>query len=270
MSNLDKYTLNTVIDGIPNDEYHAIHAVSSSNCKDLLKSPWLYWHNKNNPKAQTPAMALGSMVHHLILEPSTFEDHYLVAEIPKRVTKAGKEAYAELEQQAQGRVLVDMEAYNNAKAMQENLYKNEFIKMLLSDGKAEQTTLWHDESNQTLCKAKADYLNTSKGLIVDLKTTSSLASEMAFKSTLNSYQYHLSASMYQDGSYHATGKRMDFYFIVVETFAPFNFGIYKLGDEWLRQGKSLYQEALRAYENALAKGTFEQPHNDGYLVELVA
>ena len=69
------------------------------NCKDLLKSPWLYDYNKNNPKPQTLAMAFGSMVHHLILEPESFEQHYFVADKPKKNTKEGKAAYNRLDQE---------------------------------------------------------------------------------------------------------------------------------------------------------------------------
>lgn len=43
---------------------------------DLLKSSWLYDYNKNNSKPQTAAMAFGSLVHHLILEPESFEQYY--------------------------------------------------------------------------------------------------------------------------------------------------------------------------------------------------
>jgi len=75
----NNYPLYTVIDGVSNEDYHSHSAISSTNCKDLLKSTWLYDYNKNNPKPQTAAMAFGSLVHHLILEPETFDQYYFVA-----------------------------------------------------------------------------------------------------------------------------------------------------------------------------------------------
>ena len=72
-------SLNTVCDGINNSDDHKYTAIGSTNCKDLLKSSWLYDYNKNNPKPQTAAIAFGSLVHHLILilAPESFEQHIL-------------------------------------------------------------------------------------------------------------------------------------------------------------------------------------------------
>jgi len=69
-------------------------------------------------------------------------------------------------------------------------------------------------------------LNLEQGLIVDLKTTSSLVSENIFKYTMQKYQYQLSAAFYQDGFKQAMGKGLDFFIIAIESFAPFNHAIY--------------------------------------------
>jgi exodeoxyribonuclease VIII len=271
MSDITKsYPHNTIIKEIANDDYHAHKAISSSNCKDLLKSPWLYWYKKRNPSQQTAPMALGSMIHHLILEPETFDAHYMVAEIPKRTTKAGKAEYQELLEQANGRKLVALDNFLNAQEMRHNLGKNPVVCSLLSSGAAEQATFWQDEHTGVECKAKADFLNLEKGLIIDLKTTSDLASELCFKWTLNKYQYHLSAAFYQQGFKQALGKKCDFFFIVIETFKPHNYAIYKIGDDLLERGNHLCREALRVYKHAESRGSFEQPYHGGNLLELVA
>jgi exodeoxyribonuclease VIII len=236
----------------------------------LLKSPWLYWHKKNNPSQSTVPMALGSMIHHLILEPETFDKHYMIAEIPKRTTKAGKAEYAELLEQANGRKLVAVDDFLNAQQMRHNLAKNPVVGSLLSSGAAEQATFWQDELTGVECKAKADFLNLEKGLIIDLKTTSDLASELCFKWTLNKYQYHLSAAFYQQGFKQVTGEKCDFFCVVVETFAPFNYAIYKIGEDLLERGYGLCREALRLYKQAESKGSFELPYHNGNLVELAA
>ena len=270
MSEIIQHPHNTIITNLANDDYHAHSAVSSSNCKDLLKSPWLYWHNKHNPKPPTAAMAYGSMVHHLILEPNTFDDNYLVAEIPKRVSKKGKEEYKELEQEANGRKLLALDDFLKAQEMRHNLGKNPLIRSLLSGGAAEQATFWQDELTGVECRAKADFVDFDKGIIIDLKTTSDLASEISFKWTTRKYNYHLSAAFYECGFRLATQQAYDFFFIVVESFEPFNFAIYKLGSELMRQGESLYHESLRVYRDAANKGSFELPYHGGNLVELVA
>ena len=270
MSNIVEYPHNKIIAEIANSDYHAHKAISSSNCKDLLKSPWYYWHNKKNQSKPTAAMELGSMIHHLILEPNTFDDYYMVAEIPKRTTKAGKAEYQELLEQANGRKLVALDDFLKAQEMRHNLEKNPVVRALLSGGSAEQATFWLDEDTGVECKAKADFLNLERGVIVDLKTTSSLASELCFKRTVEQYKYHLSAAFYQQGFKLAIGEKFDLFFIAVETFEPFNFATYKLSSELMRQGESLYRESLRVYREAANKGSFEQSYYGGNLVELVA
>jgi len=106
--------------------------------------------------------------------------------------------------------------------------------------------------------------------VPNLKTTSDLASELCFKWTLNKYQYHLSAAFYQQGFKLALGEKCDFFFIVIETFKPHNYAIYKIGDDLLERGYHLCREALRVYKQAESRGSFELPYNNGNLLELVA
>ena len=87
-----------MINNLSNEDYHASEPISSSNCKDLLISPWLYNYKRQNKTEATPAMKFGTMFHSLMLEPKTFDNEYVVADIPKRNTKQGKADYINLEQ----------------------------------------------------------------------------------------------------------------------------------------------------------------------------
>ena len=53
-------------------------------------------------------------------------------------------------------------------------------------------------------------------------------------------------------------------------FAPFNYAIYKIGEDLLERGYGLCREALRLYKQAESKGSFELPYHNGNLVELAA
>ena len=264
------YPLNKIIDGIPNEEYHRHSALSSTNLKDLLKSPWSYWHNKQNPKASTPAMEFGSLVHTLILEPENFANEHMVADKPERRSKAGKAKYAELLEEAGERIWVSTDEFLKAQDMIFPTSQNKIVQSLLSGGKAESSVFWLDAETGVQCKAKADYLNVDRGYIVDVKTTVSLASERAFSWTVSKYAYELSASFYKKGFELAIGKELDFYFIVIEKDSPHNFQTYKISDELLRRGEAQYRQALSVYADALERGKFDVPYNDGNLIELVA
>jgi hypothetical protein len=264
------YDLNKIIDGIPNETYHRHSALSSTNLKDLLKSPWSYWHNKQNPKVSTPAMQFGSLVHKLILEPENFANEYMVAGKPERRSKAGKAKYAELLEEAGSRIWVSTDDFLKAQDLIFPASQNLIVKNLLSGGKAESSVFWQDEATGVQCKAKADYLNIERGYILDVKTTVSLASERAFLWTVSKYAYDLSASFYKQGFELATGKELDFYFLVIEKEAPFNFATYKIGNELLRRGEAQYKQALNVYVDALERGKFDIPYHNGNLIELIA
>ena len=264
------YPLNTVIDGISNQDYHNHAAIGSSQCKNLLKSPWHFEYNRKHPKPPTAAMQFGSLVHQLVLEPQKFEQNYFVAEKPKKTTKEGKAMYAKLDAERGRRIWVTTDDFLKAEDMRHNLSQNDLVKVLLQGGRAEQAVFWVDNDTGILCKAKADYLNVEKGLIIDLKTTANIASEICFRRTTAQFQYHLSAALYQDGFQQATGQRLDFFIVAIESFAPHNYAIYKLSDELLAQGRSLYTEALIIYQAADNVGDFAVPYYQGRLVELVA
>ena len=53
-------------DDMTNEEYHAHHAVSSSDAKAVLMSSVWHWHNAVH--TETSAMALGTAVHDMALE----------------------------------------------------------------------------------------------------------------------------------------------------------------------------------------------------------
>lgn len=261
---------NTLIYAMSNDDYHAHPAVSSTQCKELLKSPWLYSYNRDNPKEQTPSQAFGSLVHTIVLEIDSVESRYFVAKKPKRTTKEGKARYAELLQECGERLWIDTDEWRKAVDMVYNLSQSVAGKLLLSGGNAEVATFWQDNKTRTHCRAKCDYINVEAGYMVDVKTTSSLASEAGFRATVEKYQYHLSAAMYVDGFKRATGKDLDFYFVVLESSQPYNFGIYKLGADLLARGHALYREALSVYQLHSDTDNFKVPYNNGLLVELVA
>ena len=264
------YPLHTVIDGISNKDYHAHPAISSSQCKHLLKSAWEYDYRRKHPKTATAAMQFGSLVHQLVLEPETFDQHYFVAEKPKRNTKEGKAMYARLDQERGHREWIALDDFLKAEDIRNTLKQSELVRSLVQGGKAEQSVFWGDSETDILCRAKADYVNIDNNILVDLKTTSSLASEHVFKAEIYKYNYHLSAAFYQDGFNETTGKVLDFIVIAVETNAPHNFAVYKLSDALLAQGKALYREALQVYFEAKRAGNFAVPYNNGNLIELAA
>jgi hypothetical protein len=261
---------NKIIDGLSNEDYHKHSAISSSQCKDLLISPWLYHHNRSHPVTQSQAMLFGSMFHSLVLEPDSFDNVYFVADKPKRNTKAGKEAYSQMEKVKGARTWISTDDFLQAQDMRHNLMKNDLVKVLLSGGRSEQSAFWTDKDSGIDCRARADYINLDKKYILDLKTTSSLADEFNFSTTVKKYHYDLSAAFYVDGFKNVIGDDFDFFIIAIESKEPHNFAVYKLSDAILDFGRGKYRQALEVFAKVKESGNFTVPYHDGLLVELVA
>jgi len=104
------YPENEFIAGIPDHEYHTPNGfISSSQLKTLLKSPAHFQHSLNAEHQETPALTLGRAVHCLALEPDEYPQRF--AHLPEgidRRTKAGKEAYAEFESEAEGKIVLKL------------------------------------------------------------------------------------------------------------------------------------------------------------------
>jgi len=69
---------NKIITDLSNEDYHTSMALSSSNLKDMLISPYHYWYKKNAPHKSTPALLFGTLLHTMLLEPHLFDKEYFV------------------------------------------------------------------------------------------------------------------------------------------------------------------------------------------------
>ena len=81
-----------IYSGISNDAYHSGPGDSSSRIKTALTSAAHYLAYKSTDA--TPAMALGTAIHALVLEPDTWRNELVIAPDINRRTKAGKAEFA--------------------------------------------------------------------------------------------------------------------------------------------------------------------------------
>lgn len=75
--------------GMPEDDYHAIPALSQSGIKDLLVDPFIYWANSYmnelRVERQSKALDMGTAIHKLMLEgPEAFARLFAVKPDPSR------------------------------------------------------------------------------------------------------------------------------------------------------------------------------------------
>lgn len=226
---------------LKNDIYHKSEGISSSELKLIMRSPAHYKYASDNPKPQTPQMALGSAVHALVLEP----DKTPVVQEPE-VNKRTKDGRAELERfhmEHAESIICSPDQYNIAIAMRDSLLSHPTASVLFASGAAEQSHFWIDEDTGLLCKVRPDFYNSDHEVCVDLKTTTDASNDAFLRAVVN-FSYELQAAYYQHGLAHTDTKSIEFIFVVVENTPPYAVSIFTLPEEMMHKGNVMWRRAL--------------------------
>jgi len=231
---------------ISNADYHADPAISASQLKTVMQSPYHYWSRYLDPSCTptiaTSAMKLGSLTHCAVLEPDELSKRYGIT--PDRRSNAGKALAAEME--ATGIEAVTAQEMEQALAMAASVRSNSTAALLLSNGAAE-TSHWFDDIPTGLrCKCRPDWLSADGATIVDLKTCQD-ASPAAFARSVAAWSYQVQAAHYLAGTL-ATR----FVFVAVEKTAPYAIGVYELNTEALIHGSIARHNALQRIQDCRA------------------
>lgn len=233
---------------LPADEYHADRSAVSKGWLDKIdRSPaHLKLYLDGARSEPTPAMVLGSLIHTAVLEPDLLDSEYAVQPKIDRRTKAGKEEYAAWIEEHANMTHVTSEQLEQAKAIRDSVLHHRAASVLLRDGVAEQTVVWHDAGTGEKCKARADWLRDS--MVVDLKSTTDARPD-AFAKAIANFRYDVQAAHYTDGF-----ERDRFVFIVVEKDPPYGVAVYVADDSVFERGRSLRDRNLDTYSACMAKG----------------
>lgn len=237
-------------------EYRNHPAISRSELFKIKESPEKFRYYKDNPEPPTPALIFGQLFHAMALQPDTVKEQFAIAPNVDRRTKAGKEAYAEFEQYAQGKTVVAAEMAELAAEMCNALMNNENARKLL-DGDKESEFFWIDELTGEECKCRTDVLTRigDLNIIVDLKSAESAATENFTKDAVK-YGYDFQSAMYKTGVEKNTGKTYIFVFIVVEKKPPYAVNILQADDLFVRRGYDIFRELIGIYHDCKQTGNW--------------
>lgn len=220
----------------------------------MSESPEKFKWYKEHPEPATPALIFGQLFHAMALQPETVDEEFAVAPTVDRRTKAGKEAFAEFEKNAECKIVVTADMYQQAKEMAEALYRNGYVKKLLS-GDKEKPFFWADDLTGEECKCRADCLTTvgENLIIVDLKTTENAETDAFMRSAVK-YQYDLQAAMYSEGVKANTSKKPLFVFVAIEKKPPYAVNILQADELFTKHGYDLYREYIGIYHDCKTTG----------------
>ena len=225
---------------ISNEDYHAGPGLSSSGVKQILKSPLHYKHQyiDGNKSGGSAAMALGTIVHTLVLEPSLFDDEYVVVEASTKNTEIFKTAAAEFSEM---NVILKSEYEKGSKIAAAALEHPKAASLL--EGSLREHSMYWDESGR-LCKCRPDIWRPDIRVCADLKTATD-ASPKTFQRSVINFGYHTSAAWYMRGIEQVEAMDLiNWAWIVVETSEPFAVQIYVADEALLSKGFDLWKEAI--------------------------
>jgi hypothetical protein len=194
-------------------------------------------------------MEFGSALHTALLEPDIFARDYVVAPKFDR-RKMGDNAAAEAwEAENAGKTALTADQMAAIEQMVASIRAHAGAARLLSNGLAEMAVFWVDQETGIECKCRPDWLVTMEDrpdwitAIVDVKTCRD-ASADGFARAIATLGYDVQAAFYQDGLKALIGRAVPFYFIAIETEAPYAVASYKASDRMIEVGRSKYRAAL--------------------------
>jgi hypothetical protein len=237
-----------------NEEYHSHSAISRSVLWTFRDLPQKYWYQYLSGEYVRPKesedFAIGNAVHTMILEPELFDEQFFVTAKVNRATKVGKEAWSQALVNAGTRTILNTEQYAKINAMYNAVMGHDRAKQLFTGGVAEKSIFWTHEPTGIEVKARPDYLNQSKGLVVDLKTTAS-ASPRDFQLSAFKYGYGMQSAMLFK-ALEAIGEPMQkMVFVCVEKTAPYCVGVYVLSDEFLEHSINQFEHLMIQFKECL-------------------
>jgi len=213
-------------------EYHQSQALSNSGIGRLLRSPAHYKVGFGDP---TPAMALGSAVHALVLEPHL--DLVPLPPVVNKRTKQGKADWAEFEATLKpGSILLSPNDYEKARRMAEAVTTNPFVQRSGLLQGAKEVSFFGTDEHGCYRRARSDIYAPEFGLVPDLKTTRD-ASEREFRRSVGAFGYHRQAAWYTDTMDLCGIPTCDMVFLCVENVEPYAVAVYGLDEATIDQGR---------------------------------
>lgn len=232
---------------VPMHSYLGWDAVSSHDCKLMLRSPEHYAHAKAKDVIRSQAMNFGTACHTWVLEgPEAAAATIAVKpdDIDRR-TKVGKERFAEFEKSAGGKTIISGSDARHIARIKGNISNHELASEYLDlCDKREWSCLAKHNTTGLALRGRPDAF--CQELVIDLKTTQD-ASPDAFSKSIQAFGYHIQAFAYlfmlrQLGAIVSTAR---FAFIAVEKLPPYQVEVYELDAEDIIRGGELYTYALQ-------------------------
>lgn len=199
--------------------------LSNSDISTLLNNP-LAFHQKQDSNIN---FLIGGYFHTAILEPDKLKK-YKIIDSSTRNTKIYKEL-------SEGEMCLLQHEVDQLELLIDTMLSNETCVSFIRGDNVEYEVPGVAEIEGELWKGKADIVNHSDKLIIDLKTTNSIAD---FKWSAKKYNYDSQAFIYKNLFGY------DLIFIVIDKNTK-QIGIFDCSDQFYANGLNKVEQAVEAY-----------------------
>jgi len=210
-----------------------------------------------SPTRSTRAMDIGTALHALVLQPDRFETMVFTApETRSRRSKADKEFWSELEEEAGQRVILKTTEWDTVRRMADSLMSHPISGPMLTgnDGRSEVSAVWDEPGTRMRCKTRIDRI-VPGAFSIDIKKTTD-ASEGSFMASIRKYGYHCQAAWNEIGFEAVTGAKSPFTLAAVEENYPFAVHCYCPSDRAVELGRVQLMASLSRYMRAIREDSW--------------
>ena len=200
--------------------------LSNSDIYALLNNPLDF--KKQKPK--TAALVIGGYFHTCILEPEKL-DRYKISKSKTRNTK-------EYKLLSDGDICLLEKEADEIQLMREVVMDNDLFKQLIQEGDVEYEKPGLVELEGMMWKGKADIVNHSEQLVIDLKTTGNIN---GFTSSAYKFNYDSQAYIYSK----MFGYELIFLVIDKNTH---QLGLFDCSDRFIQSGANKVAKAVQVYQ----------------------
>jgi hypothetical protein len=248
-------------------DYRREEGVNQSSLKKILESPAHYQAALKFKLIPTPAMEMGTAAHALILDgKEAFEKQYIKK--PDGISLATKEGKAWKAEVGRKKILSSGgkdDPWGSVHGMAKSLKRLEWYAGEDAEYiKRNEVSIYWDWHG-VRCKARLDSVLIEEGIVLDLKTTDTVDSELFTKKVVG-LGYDFQAAFYAKAAEVAYGKSFRFLFAAVERKAPYTVDLFEVDEEMMAEGLKKCDSAIRIYADCMEKG--EWPNREPLIHQL--
>lgn len=243
--------LTGIVHNLPEGEYHAHAALSSTGARKILESPARFNFWRSHPQEHKDVFDIGTAVHTKVLGAGSHIIEYPSEHLTpsgSASTKAATIEWVEY-QRANGFVVISAAQARHVDGMAEAVLAHPVARTLLEqNGNRREVSMFAtDPASGVEMRARFDL---DADISADLKTARD-ASPKGFARAVTQHSYEVQQGWYQDVRELITGSRGKFQFIVAESTAPYLVGVYELDYTFEDMGKVKALAARHIYRQCV-------------------